>query len=136
MKESSRSRQKQSNLFFKLNPNSKEYLIAKIGVDTAKNEPSEVRPACPDPPRTPGSNEQACGRLRLSGDHYPSVRTDAHGRQRNPLECLVGCCVLGVHVAHGGQHETTTTTSHHTAEDHHKGFEREAQINVSMKELI
>ena len=32
------------SLFFKLDPNSNEYLLAKIGFDTAENEPSKVCP--------------------------------------------------------------------------------------------
>ena len=30
------------NLFFKLDPNSNEYMLAKIGVDTAENEPLKI----------------------------------------------------------------------------------------------
>ena len=30
------------NLFFKIDPNSNEYLLAKIGVDTAENRPLKV----------------------------------------------------------------------------------------------
>ena len=37
-----RSRQEFSNIFFKLDPNSNEYLLAKIGVDTAENQPLKV----------------------------------------------------------------------------------------------
>ena len=52
-----------------------KYILPKIGVDTAENEPSEVWPVCPGPPA--GSYKQPCELLVL----HKLLRHHAHLRR-------------------------------------------------------
>ena len=57
-----------------------DYLLAKIGFDTAENEPSEVwtcLPACPPPPTQSITYEPFCKHVRaINGQPNVAVCTD------------------------------------------------------------
>ena len=68
-----------NNLFFKLDPNPTNiyYLLGKIGVDTAENEPSEVWPACL--PRTTTHSPTLLGRRKSQANVADKVQVIRQG---------------------------------------------------------